>query len=93
MNFYQWYKGLTFSNIFHSDYVNIGRECLTPCNGNQGSCSYCGSKGMCCTHKSGWTDTSNGCDGSFGGTTTHLCSIKKIEGIAFMDTYQFSQWL
>ena len=46
---------------------------------------------MCCTHKYGWTDTSNGCDGSFGGTRDHLCSIKKTEGIAFTDTFQLFQ--
>ena len=64
---------------------------MTACNGNQGSCSYCGTKGLCCTHKSGWTDTSNGCDGSFGGTTTHLCSVRKTEGMICTDIFQFSQ--
>ena len=91
MSFNNDTKGLSFADISLSEYVNIGRECLTPCNGNQGSCSYCGTKGMCCTHKSGWTDTSNGCDGSFGGTTTHLCSVKKTVGMVSTDIFQFSQ--
>jgi len=25
--------------------------------------------------KDGWNDTSNGCDGSFGGTTGHVCVL------------------
>ena len=31
---------------------------------------------MCCTTKSGWTDTSNGCDGTFGGSNFHACALK-----------------
>ena len=31
---------------------------------------------MCCTTRSGWTDTSNGCDGSFGGSWNHACALK-----------------
>ena len=31
---------------------------------------------MCCTTKSGWTDTSNGCDGTFGGSKFHTCALK-----------------
>ncbi len=31
---------------------------------------------MCCTQKPGWTDTSNGCDGTFGGLTRHECALK-----------------
>ena len=57
--------------------MNYGRECLEICNGIQGPCDACGNKGMCCTQQPGWTDKSNGWDGTFGGTATHLCSIKK----------------
>ena len=31
---------------------------------------------MCCTTKSGWTDTSNECDGTFGGSNYHECALK-----------------
>jgi len=42
----------------------------------QGPCSWCGKEGLCCTKKSSWHDTSNGCDGTFGGLTMHECSLK-----------------
>ena len=55
---------------------NKGKNCWSHCNGQQGPCSWCGTEGMCCTKKPGWTDTSNGCDGTFGGLTGHKCFLK-----------------
>merc|ERR1711997_605522 len=46
------------------------------CKKTQGPCSWCGTKGMCCTTWAGWTDTSNGCDGTFGGSKFHTCALK-----------------
>ena len=51
-------------------------DCWYHCNSQQGPCSYCGSKGMCCTRKPGYTDTTNGCDGTIGGLTRHECSLR-----------------
>ena len=53
--------------------LNKGEDCWNHCSG-QGPCSWCGSGGYCCTQKFGWTDVSNGCDGTFGGQTKHECS-------------------
>ena len=55
---------------------NIGKDCWENCNRQQGPCDWCGSMGFCCTKKNGWTDTSNGCDGSFGGEKGHECALK-----------------
>lgn len=49
------------------------KDCLIHCNNRQGLCVWCGSGGMCCTKKPGWLDTSNGCDGTFGGESKHEC--------------------
>ena len=54
---------------------NKGKDCWKNCNRQQGPCDWCGSMGFCCTKKNGWTDTSNGCDGSFGGETRHECAL------------------
>ena len=48
-------------------------DCLIHCNNRQGPCAWCGSDGMCCTKNPGWLDTSNGCDGTFGGESMHEC--------------------
>ena len=56
--------------------MNTGLDCWGHCSEQQGPCSWCGSEGMCCTKKPGWTDTSNGCDGTFGGETEHECVLK-----------------
>ena len=48
-------------------------DCWRACGGKQGPCTWCGVGGKCCTRKHGWTDTSNGCDGTFGGLTQHEC--------------------
>ena len=55
---------------------NTGLDCWPPCSGQQGPCSWCGTEGMCCTMKTGWSDTSNGCDGTFGGETKHECYLR-----------------
>ena len=57
---------------------NAGMDCLSSCNSRQGACEWCGSMGFCCTKKNGWNDTSNGCDGTFGGETQHECVLKPI---------------
>ena len=54
----------------------IGEDCWYECGKKQGPCAWCGSEGWCCTQKSGWTDTSNGCDGTFGGVSKHECALK-----------------
>merc|ERR1712228_281993 len=58
------------------DLENTDKDCWKHCKKTQGPCSWCGTKGMCCTTKSGWTDTSNGCDGTFGGSKFHTCALK-----------------
>ena len=58
------------------DLENAGQDCWNHCYGEQGPCSWCGSNGMCCTTKSEWTDTTNGCDGTFGGSAFHACTLK-----------------
>ena len=54
--------------------MNSGKDCWYDCNGVQGACSWCGRQGMCC--KIGYTDTSNGCNGAFGGKSRHECALK-----------------
>ena len=57
---------------------NEGEDCWSSCNKRQGHCpQFCGIKGMCCTKKSGWTDVSNGCNGKFGGSKGHECTLKE----------------
>jgi len=56
--------------------ISIGVSCWAKCGRKQGPCAWCGAKGYCCTKKSGWTDTSNGCDGTFGGVRMHECALK-----------------
>ena len=55
---------------------NEGVDCWLKCGG-QGLCSWCGTRGMCCTKKPGWLDYSNGCDGTFGGPTQHECVLQR----------------
>ena len=53
-----------------SEYLeNVGKDCWTGCNQNQGKCDWCGSSGWCC--RKNWFG--NGCDGSFGGPSNHQC--------------------
>lgn len=50
---------------------NEGQDCWGGCAGRQGICSWCGPFGMCC--RFGWSDTSNGCDGSIGVQGRGVC--------------------
>ena len=54
---------------------HTGKDCWSSCDNKQGWCPWCGSRGMCCTQKVGWTDTTNGCDGTFGGLKEHECVL------------------
>jgi len=56
---------------------NAGAECWNHCNGQQGACDWCGFKGKCC--RKGWDDTSNGCDGTFGGQGNHECALAPVD--------------
>ena len=69
---------MTILNI-SAQYIinNIEKDCWAPCGNKQGSCSWCGSKGLCCTQRPGWTDRSNGCDGTIGGITRHECLLPR----------------
>ena len=52
-----------------------GEECYNyKCNQKNGKCDWCGTRGYCCRkgHKGG------GCDGSFGGSSSHQCVLKPI---------------
>ena len=52
-------------------------SCFCHCNNKQGSCpQWCGEDKMCCTKNPDWNDTSNGCDGTFGGEQSHECVTK-----------------
>lgn len=74
---------LHFTILYNSDIENEGKGCWDDCNAVQGPCEWCGKLGMCCTMKPGWTDTSNGCDGTFGGATSHECALKPTPGNIF----------
>ena len=54
---------------------NTELDCWDFCGSEQGPCEWCGAKGYCCTMKSNWNDTSNGCDGTFGGASRHECVL------------------
>merc|ERR1711988_2016327 len=43
--------------------MHAGEDCWSGCSATQGPCDWCGS-GLCC--RKGWSDTSNGCDGTLG---------------------------
>ena len=58
------------------DVNNVDSDCWNQCGHKQGPCDWCGADGICCTVKTGWTDTSNGCDGSVGGQNGHQCVPK-----------------
>ena len=63
-----------FFQRFHiSALLNEGKECYNDCGQQQGPCSYCGG-GLCC--RLGWSDTSHGCDGTFGDPDDHICTLK-----------------
>ena len=70
-------NGIVFnSKQISAELQNAGKDCLGNCNQSQGKCPWCGSCGWCCTMKPGWTNTSNGCDGTFGGVSKHECVLK-----------------
>jgi len=52
--------------------LNAGRNCWRACGRQQGPCAWCGT-GVCC--RSGWWDTSNGCDGIIGHHRRHACVL------------------
>ena len=70
-----------FSEYLFLVLSNEGEECYEKCGHKQGECSWCGSKGMCCSQNDNWNDTSYECDGTFGGMTRHECVLKP--GVAF----------
>ena len=51
---------------------NGGKNCLVGCNKEQGKCDWCGMDGWCC--RKDWVG--NGCDGTFGGPSSHRCVLK-----------------
>ena len=65
--------------------LNEGIGCWFECGRKQGPCNWCGMNGICC--RSGWNDTSNGCDGSIGGSRRHECvkDPKKGKGSLLID--------
>ena len=63
---------------------NSGKDCLNKCHSKQGPCTWCGSRGMCCTKKTDWTDKSNGCDGTIGGKAMHECVLKPSKNILIL---------
>ena len=69
--------------LYILDIKNEGENCWYRCNEVQGPCDWCGRHGMCCTMEPGWTDMSNGCDGTFGGAARHECVSKPTPGNVF----------
>ena len=53
---------------------NSGKNCLVGCNKKQGKCDWCGMDGWCCRKGTDWVG--NGCDGTFGGPSSHRCVLK-----------------
>ena len=53
---------------------NGGIDCYTGCNQQQGKCDWCGMDGWCCRKGIDWVG--NGCDGTFGGPSSHRCVLK-----------------
>ena len=85
-----FFKGAKAENRYFAIFIlgqtlqgleNTGKDCWNECHSKQGHCAWCGSKGMCCTKKTDWTDKSNGCDGTFGGKTLHECVLKQGKNI------------
>ena len=58
------------------DLLNRGKDCWSHCSYTQGPCLWCGLKGMCCTTNQEWTNASDGCYGTFEGSTDHACVLK-----------------
>ena len=51
---------------------NVGQNCWIECKNTQGPCTWCGTNGFCC--RKDWKG--NGCDGLFGGKSSHVCVLK-----------------
>ena len=66
-----------------SQVLHAGEDCWTGCNQVQGPCAWCGT-GYCC--RLAWSDTSNGCDGSIGGSG-HTCVDPSRHWGRLTDTY------
>ena len=65
-------KGLTIV----TSYENIGKYCWNACEQIQGSCSWCGTLGMCC--KKGYRG--NGCDGNLGIAKKEHSCVPSVPG-------------
>ena len=50
-----------------------GEDCWSRCNQQPGKCDWCGTNGWCCRKGEDWIG--NGCDGTFGGQSQHLCVL------------------
>jgi len=60
------------SELASSGTEHAGEDCWGGCHERQGRCSWCGN-GYCC--RLGWSDHSNGCDGSIGYShNQHMCT-------------------
>ena len=55
------------ADIKGSPLENSGEKCWGKCNGQDGKCDWCGTKGWCCRKNK----IANGCDGTFGGNGVH----------------------
>jgi len=75
---------------FGAELQNTGKDCWYKCNSKQGPCSWCGTVGMCC--KKGFNDKSNGCDGTFGGSTRHECVLNQCKNSGNYDDERCSNW-
>ena len=55
------------ADVKGSPLENSGEKCWGKCNGQDGKCDWCGTKGWCCRKNK----IANGCDGTFGGNGVH----------------------
>ena len=84
--------------IIAAELQNAGLDCWRHCGSVQGRCEWCGTEGYCCTTKINWNDTSNGCDGTFGGARKHECTLKpgksfKIDQVIKYDCNMILNWI
>ena len=74
---------------FKGGLQNAGKACFGSCSHKQGACEFCGT-GLCC--RKGWSDTTNGCDGSLGiDGKGHVC-VAKGKSISHSQAYLFA-WI
>ena len=59
-------------SIIPGSLENSGEDCWNGCNYQGGKCDWCGIDGWCCRQGV----IGNGCDGTFGGETSHRCVLK-----------------